>query len=159
MLVSTRMAQRTGVWAQYRKAPLTGTFTAGNALKAGRHPLKAANWLRRYVRPRKAPWQSLRGPITLSESECRDFFARARWRVPHYGGLFRDHPQMTLYYEDLVHDRNDVFNRVQSFLAVQPRPLTVTTRKQNPEPLRELVENYDELYEVFKHGPEAAFFD
>ena len=32
-------------------------------------------------------------------------------------------------------------------------------RRQNPEPLRELLANYDELYEAFRGTPYAAFFD
>ena len=42
---------------------------------------------------------------------------------------------------------------------MEAAPLTVSLRKQNPEPLRELVENFDELYDAFKHAPEAAYFE
>jgi hypothetical protein len=66
---------------------------------------------------------------------------------------------LAVFYEDLVDRREDVLREVQSFLGIEPRPLTVTLRKQNPEPLRELVENYDELYAAFKDTPEAALFN
>ncbi len=42
---------------------------------------------------------------------------------------------------------------------MEPKRLTVRLRRQNPEPLRELIENYDELYAAFKDSPHAAFFD
>jgi hypothetical protein len=158
-LVSTRMAQRTGVWAQYRKAPPPNMFTPANALRAARHPLKAANWLRRYLRPKEPSWKALRAPVVLSEAECEEFFTQPQRHSAYYGGLFDEHPQLTLYYEDLLDDHKDVFNQVQSFLGLKPRQLSVSTRRQNPEPLRELVANYDELYAVFKNTPEAAFFD
>lgn len=63
-----------------------------------------------------------------------------------------------MFYEDLVEQRQDVLRKTQSFLGVAPTPLSVTLRKQNPEPLRQLIANYDELYEAFKDAPEAAYF-
>jgi hypothetical protein len=48
---------------------------------------------------------------------------------------------------------------VQRLLGLEPRPLIVSVRQQNPEPLRELIENYDELRGSFAGLPEAAFFE
>ncbi len=77
----------------------------------------------------------------------------------HFDELFRDHPTLEVFYEDVLEQRDEVFNQVQSFLGVPPKRLTVTLRRQNPEPLRELLENYDELYKAFCNTPHAWMFD
>lgn len=159
MLVSLRIAQRTGGWSEDRKATLASKFRLSNVPGAARHPLMATNRLWRFLRPREPAWKSLRVPLTLSETECREFFKEIERDSDYYDGLFHEHPQLTLYFEDLLKDRRAVFNRVQSFLDLKPRPLAVTTRRQNPEPLRDLIANYDELYAAFKDSPEAAYFD
>jgi hypothetical protein len=159
MLVSLRIAQTTGGWSEDRKGTLASKFRPANAARAARHPLRAANRLRKFLWPKEPPWKSLRAPVTLSEGECRTFFAEIERDSSHYGGLFGGHPQLTLSYEDLVEDRKNAFNQAQSFLGVKPRSLAVTTRRQNPEPLHKLIANHDELYAAFKNTPEAAFFD
>lgn len=159
MLVSLRIARATGGWVEDQKATLAGVLTPAKALRAARHPVRAARRLRTLLRPEEPRWKALRTPVVLSEAECRAFFAQVEHDSAHYEGLFRGHPLLTVYYEDLLQDRDQVFDQVQSFLGVKPRPLSVTTGRQNPEPLRELIENYDELYEAFKDTPEVAFFD
>ena len=115
--------------------------------------------MRRFIFPKEPAWKALRAPATLSEGECRDFFAEIERDSAHYGHLFREHPRLTLFYEELVKERKRAFNEAQSFLGVKPRGLGIITRRQNPEPLRELIANHDELYEAFKDTAEAAFFD
>ena len=46
----------------------------------------------------------------------------------------------------------------QSFLGVEPQVLTVGLRKQNPDDLRALIENYDELREAFADTEYGEFF-
>jgi hypothetical protein len=159
MLVSLRIAQRTGGWSEDKKTTLLRKFRPSNAPRAARHPLVAINRLRRFIWPKEPAWKALRTPLTLSEEECRDFFAQAERDSAYYDDRFREHPRLNLHYEDLQRNRADAFNQAQSFLGLKPRSLSVTTRRQNPEPLRELIANYDELYAAFKGTKEAAFFD
>ena len=77
----------------------------------------------------------------------------------HCDRLFCEHPALTLFYEGLVVDSSNVFNQAQAFLGVEPKPLTVTLRRQNPEPLRELILNYDEFREAFEHTSHAWMFE
>ena len=72
---------------------------------------------------------------------------------------FESHPKLTVFYEDLVQRPQEVFAHVQSFLGLDPRPLAVTSHRQNPEPLRELLGNYAELREAFRDTPYAWLFD
>ena len=44
-------------------------------------------------------------------------------------------------------------------LGVEPEPLTVNLVKQNPEPLPELLSNYDELFEAYRYSKHAWMFD
>jgi hypothetical protein len=158
MLVSLRIAQKTGGWSEDRKVTLASKFRPSNALRAARHPLTAANRLRKFIFPKEPAWKALRAPLTLSEEECRSFFAEVERDSAHYRHLFREHPQLTLFYEDLLQDRKRAFNQAQSFLGGKPRGLSVTTRRQNPEPLRGLLANHEELYTAFKGTPQEAFF-
>ncbi len=70
-----------------------------------------------------------------------------------------ERPLRHLAYGALSENAGRTLGRVQSFLDLEPRSLASTTRQQDPEPLRELIENYDELKAAFAGTPEAAFFD
>jgi len=155
MLVSLRLAQATGVILEDTRRRLTLT----KVLMAARHPSKAAVWLRRRLRPPTALRKASRPRVTVSAEELFDFAVRTVMVAEKHDELFGEHPKLTVSYEDMVDRRQEVFSQVQSFLGVEPTPLTVTLRRQNPEPLRALIENYDELYEAFKDTSAAAFFD
>jgi len=155
MLVSLKLARATGVFMEDTRRGVT----LANLSKATRHPLKAADRLRRRLRPPKAAGKGARARVTVSAEELFDFVVRTRITAANHDGLFDEHPKLAVCYEDLVDQREDVFREAQSFLGIEPHPLFVTLRRQNPEPLRELIENYDELYGAFKDTPEAALFD
>ncbi len=158
MLVSYKIALTTGVWLDDKKVSLSTKLRPANAPRAIRRPRRSIVRLWRFLRPRN-PWQDRREPVTLSEEECRAFFEKIEHDSTVFIEHFHGHPQLELYYEELLDRRREVLDRVQSFLGVEPRRLTVTMRRQNPEPLRELLANYDELYEAFQGTPYAAFFD
>ncbi len=80
-------------------------------------------------------------------------------REAHFDNFFRGHPSLALFYEDVIERPDEEFSRAQAFLDAEPAPLTVTSRRQNPEPLRDLLENYDELRDAFRDTPHAAFFE
>jgi hypothetical protein len=155
MLVSLRLAERTGVFLVDSKP----TVTPATVSKAIRHPAKAVGSLRRRLRQLTSSPQTARPRVRIPPEELFDFIVRTRIRSGNWDELFHAHPKMEVFYEDLLDRREEVFDEAQPFLGVDAEPLTVTMRKQNPEPLRELVENFDELYDAFKHAPEAAYFD
>jgi hypothetical protein len=155
MLVSLKLARATGVFMEdtRRRAILADLLTAT------RHPLKAAVRLRRRLRPPMASREAPRARVAVSAEELFNFIVRTRIVAAHHDNLFDEHSKRAVWYEDLLDHREDVLSEAQSFLGVEPGPLTVTLRRQNPEPLRELIENYDELHDAFKSTPEAALFD
>jgi LPS sulfotransferase NodH len=57
--------------------------------------------------------------------------------------LCREHPVFELSYEDLAADNR--LDDVQRFLGVEPQPLTSRYRRLDPRPLREKIENWEEV--------------
>jgi len=157
--VSQRIAEMTQFFGEPIPRPLTDLLTPAKALKALRHPARATKALRNVLSPKLPRPQAQREPITVSVDECRLYFAWVEENAAQYGSAFGDHPTLTIYYEDLLADREAVLHELQMLVGLRPRPLRVATRQQNPEPLRELIANYDELRAAFKDTKYAEFFD
>ena len=156
MLVSGEIAAATGVWFVEPRTDLTlnGVLTRiwarlPNAVKM---PLRAAR--RRLLNAPKRSQKSL----TIAPEELRSFIMRTKLTADHFDKIFDQHPQLTVFYEDIVDHRDRVHGEVQEFIGVKPRRLTVTMRQQNPEPLRELLSNYDELFEAYRDSRHAWMF-
>ena len=158
LLVSTKLAEASGVWRVDRGLTPAQLLEQRTWLRALRRPGHAVSALRRWLRPAASP-PAGRKAVTLSVQECQGFFFRAQHEVAHFTRLFEQHPTLSMWYEEMLSDRGSAFNDVQSFLEVPPARLTVTLARQNPEPLEELVDNYDELRAAFRDTPFAAFFD
>jgi LPS sulfotransferase NodH len=73
--------------------------------------------------------------------------------------LFRNHPGLSILYEDLVENPERTLLSVTNFLGVRPVvcPYSHYT-KQNPEPLRDLIQNYDELENAFSGTQWQIYF-
>lgn len=154
VLLSLKLAEKTGIWLEAETK-----VTRTNLLKALRHPLKAAGRVRRNLPRPVRPKDRSRTLVKISPDELLEFSVKTHMTARHFDGLFGEHRVLPVLYEDLLARQEEVFDEAQSFLGVEPAPLAVSLRRQNPEPLRELVENYDELYEACKDTPQAAFFD
>lgn len=154
MYVSLKFAEATDVWLQDPASRLA----RARLLSAVRHPIQAARRLQRMLfRPRQTAGATPR--LRVSPDECYEFMVQSALRYQHFDRLYEGHPMLAIEYENLVEDRERAFADAQSFLGVEPQPLTVTTQQQRPEPLRELIENYDELQEALKDTPFAPFFE
>ncbi|MEX0785430.1 MAG: hypothetical protein WD939_02225 [Dehalococcoidia bacterium] len=156
MLVSLKLAERTGVWLQDG----TSKLTPANLARAVRHPIKAARRVQRMLSraaPVSAP--SERPKLSLTVEECFQFMVQTEERYKNFERLFAGHPMLQLFYEDMTADRDAAFSQAQTFLGVEPSQLEVTLQQQNPQPLPELIANYDELRHAFKDTPQAAYFE
>jgi LPS sulfotransferase NodH len=73
---------------------------------------------------------------------------------------FKDRAILEIYYEDLIADFDRVVTEAITFIgAKQWDRAKVNLRKQNPEAMRDLILNYDELKSVFAKTPWRAYFD
>jgi len=60
---------------------------------------------------------------------------------------FKNHRTIEIFYEDLVNDRKKTIKRISNFLEVEDMDLKSNLKKQNQEKIKEIVLNYEELYE------------
>lgn len=80
-------------------------------------------------------------------------------REQRYDSYFDHHRKRTLWYEDLESRRDHVLREAQAFLGVEPQPLATALKKQNPQPLWDLLANYRELRDALKHTRYAHFLE
>lgn len=154
-LVSLKMAERTGAWLEDNRPKVT----ASNAVRALRYPAKAARRLSRALRRAPAAVLPAKPRVRIERDELVEHILSDAMRRENHLALYRDHPIFEVRYEDLVAKRDTTFAEVFRFLGVPPARVAISLRQQNPEPLRDLIENYDELRASFEGTPEAALFD
>jgi hypothetical protein len=151
-LASEKLAGITGEYLRIRAFPRLSSIPRDLI-----HPARA------FQRARVIVEQNLRQArmptrVALSVEECRAYFEGTRAAIARHDELFREHDKLSLFYEEILSSRDAVFAKAQSFLGVEPRTLTVDLRKQNPDDLRALIENYDELREAFAGTEYSEFF-
>ena len=72
--------------------------------------------------------------------------------------IFAASHMITVWYEDLVRDPETEIRKITDFLHVQPHVPKTFLKKQNPEPLRTLLTNYDELQSAMLGTKWSVFF-
>jgi hypothetical protein len=147
--VSLRIAEASGHWVDDRP-PVT----------SGR--------LQRVVRRTKQAVRGLLGSngasmspraVRLSVEECKYYFDWATTNNEQNQTLFRARPAHDVWYDRLVDAPERELAAIQEFLDVPVRRLALATRRQNPEPIAELLLNYDELRRAFNGTQYAWFFE
>lgn len=76
-----------------------------------------------------------------------------------FADIYKDHPMIEVYYEDLWSDRNKVLAEIQTFLGVEVHPVEEILQKLSSDNLQDLLLNYDDIKEVFMSSPYAHYFD
>jgi LPS sulfotransferase NodH len=97
--------------------------------------------------------------IKLPIAEAERAFSLTKLRELEGDRRFGAHRRLELYYEDLVSDAQATFQKVTEFLNVPYVEPTIQLRKQNPEPLKDLLVNYDELKAAFSETHWQQCFD
>ena len=96
--------------------------------------------------------------VTFEPEELRrEFEQTCRWELEGQR-TFADLPVHELAYEDLVDDPVRRFREVTNFLHLEPCVPRTPFRRQNPQPLSQLIDNYDELKLSFRGSPWQDFF-
>jgi LPS sulfotransferase NodH len=97
--------------------------------------------------------------ITVSAEELADGFKQTREWEQAATARFASHPVLRMSYEDLVRSPQDFHMKLCRFLGVSPGRPSTDLSQQNPESLRELIRNYDDLKAHFAGSPWARFFE
>ena len=97
--------------------------------------------------------------VTLSKEDCEEFFEKTRSWERDGDERFSGREILHLDYEDLCSDFESQMQRVLQFLDVAPADLRPQTRRQNPEALRDLIANYEQLRSEFSGSPWGGFFE
>lgn len=97
--------------------------------------------------------------VTLTEEELRDGFEYTKRRINKAEQMFCSHPFLTLFYEDLLDDIESNLRDTCKFLGVRYRPLKTPLKRQNPESMRDLVINYEELKSAFQGTEWESYFE
>ena len=61
--------------------------------------------------------------------------------------------------QDLLDDKEKLFNEFFEFIGVEPFPLKSPIRKNTSENMREILLNYDEIKNYYSDTPYAKMFD
>ena len=136
--------------------------------------LKRTNILRtiisRKIAARKGAWTSLSEQrhkqvgkaqlkVTFTVQELREGFQQTRSWEENWDERFKHHAHLNISYEDITQRRAEQFQAMFSFLGVSPRETVSDLQRQNPQDMRSLVDNYDELKIAFADTKWARFFE
>ncbi|MFH0869832.1 MAG: sulfotransferase domain-containing protein [archaeon] len=97
--------------------------------------------------------------VKLGYDECLHAFTQTTKWEKEYDELFKSHPKLELFYENICDDLDPETRRVLDFLGLEHQKLTTPMRKQNNQKLSEAISNYWELKEQFKGTPWIKFFE
>lgn len=97
--------------------------------------------------------------VTFTAKELEEGFEQTRMWKKCGDEMFKNNPLVSVYYEDLVNDPEDIFGQITDFLGVRYVQPKTNLKKQNPERLRDLVMNYDDLKSAFYETEWQSFFE
>ncbi|MAC75648.1 MAG: hypothetical protein CMJ22_08725 [Phycisphaerae bacterium] len=110
-------------------------------------------------------WQRMEGtpPVRYEplRIEYQEVIAHIRARERSFARgkrFFRRHRRAEILYEDLERDQESQLAALLRFLGLPPQPLASSSRKQNQQSTRELIENHAELEARFRHTRWHEFF-
>lgn len=123
--------------------------------------LKRRNILRTVVSRRIAglndAWSSTRQPdtnratsVSFTPDELNELLAETRDWESKGDEMFHNHQKLEICYEDLTDEPKRSFGKIARFLGVKASVPKTRLKKQNPQRLRDLVRNYDELKAAFE---------
>ena len=96
--------------------------------------------------------------VTIGPEELERAFRQTRVWESEGERRFAGHRVFPLWYESLVADIPGTFAEITSFLGVRFVKPSTDLRRQNPEPLQDLLSNYDQLHESMRGTELEAFF-
>jgi LPS sulfotransferase NodH len=107
--------------------------------------VSSGQWVMNRSTGTQGPDDDRRKTITLDIEEWKFQMRRTQALRNEVLSHFADHDILHVTYTDLATDWGPTVQRIQSFLGVRVTSISQQTRKQNPEPLSKLIENYDQV--------------
>lgn len=96
--------------------------------------------------------------LRLPPRELMAALVKREREVERYRALFRDRPYGEVSYESFLARKEEETRRLLGFLGIDRyAPLTSRLVKQNPDSLREILENYDEIARALHGTPFAGY--
>ena len=83
--------------------------------------------------------------VSLNMDETIEFINQYGQRKNLFNKLFENHHLLNVSFEELVYNSQDSLNTIQKFLSLPHKRLISAIKKQNPEPLSELISNFDKI--------------
>ncbi|MCC2606094.1 sulfotransferase domain-containing protein [Planctobacterium marinum] len=97
--------------------------------------------------------------ISFTKAELEEGFNKTKNWEANAQVDFANHPMLQIEYEKMISNPEQEFRRLTDFLRVEAMAPETKLRKQNPESLSNLIENYAELKAAFADTEWAVFFD
>lgn len=97
--------------------------------------------------------------VEFTVDELEKGFKQTRYWEYAGDRMFSDHQILDVYYENLVKNPQDEFEKITDLLGLPKSHPTTHFRKQNPEKLSELIINYEELKTAFEGSEWESFFE
>ncbi|MDF9799827.1 LPS sulfotransferase NodH [Catalinimonas alkaloidigena] len=91
--------------------------------------------------------------LYVDTDECIRELKKMEEERNRFDEIFQNHQRLYLSYEELLSEKGLTLNKVQRFLNVKPRILFTLLKKQNPEPLSQLIINFNELEKALNDTP------
>ena len=97
--------------------------------------------------------------VSLDIQECWNYFEEMTACQERTNEVFKDHNLIKVSYEHLAGNTREVIDNMYNRLGVEPYRKDSQLKKQNPESIRELVLNFEELKKEFKGSQWETFFE
>ena len=99
--------------------------------------------------------------IHINNEALRDSFVQIDSWQSETNNLFKNHQIKEVFYEDFVDNFKESINEIYDFMGlpkVSDKNIRIKHKKQNPEPLNQLIKNYSELKQSFENTPWQHYF-
>lgn len=119
--------------------------------------LKTKLWTENIARPNDISLEEKK--TILSIQECIEFFEKIHQYQEKTEDGFRQHKIIPVVYEYLAEGNQNVMSKVFLKLGLSNYKVETTMKKQNPEELSLLIENYEELKSYFENTKWQSYFN
>ncbi|MEM9282215.1 MAG: hypothetical protein AAGA96_10330 [Verrucomicrobiota bacterium] len=97
--------------------------------------------------------------VTFDPEEYLSFERNRRTEAQSLHSVFQGSDSISVCYEDLCEDPERVLAELQTFLRLEVIELKTSMKRSNPDSLRSLVTNFDDLKPFFERSGEEWMLD